>query len=479
MHLKKVFVFGIVCITTIIFSAFHALANNTTVSNKSNEINVTKKANWTEYKGKTTDSNGNPYIKIDFNIDATNYSIPKVTPKPTNFLLCLDFSSSMVQKKAIDKEKSLAINFIKSLDLTKNTNTNVELIILTGTSNGGITIENSTNNESKLINTISNIKAEIQYVNSDKSNASVVVDNKVVFKDSSYNIVKVNDNLTFKTPVGISNYVYPFAFIKSKIKYLSNANQQAIVFISDGETSEKTDDILSQVRAAEGQNDNITFYSIGYVKKAPALELLQKISTDKLDNKTRCFNAYKTSEDTIISSILDDLDFEITSSASLVDIIPKECSVIKDSLTSIENIASTINNNVITWKWDNNKFDSKEYSFSVVTKLDIQQAKNKSQIFTNGPTIDTASQTPSSCTFKYGTISIELNSPILQLSAQNKDSIINNNTTKDETKQTDTDLDVVPETADNFQLYISILGIIISSIFIISIIVYKRKKFIH
>lgn len=48
----------------------------------------------------------------------------------------------MVQKKAIDKEKSLAINFIKSLDLTKNTNTNVELIILTGTSNGGITIEN-------------------------------------------------------------------------------------------------------------------------------------------------------------------------------------------------------------------------------------------------------------------------------------------------------------------------------------------------
>ena len=110
-------------------------------------------------------------------------------------------------KKAIDKEKSLAINFIKSLDLTKNTNNNVEVIILTGTSNDGITIENSTNNESKLINTISNIKAEIQYVNSDKSNASVVVDNKVVFKDSSYNIVKVNDNLTFKTPVGTSNYV--------------------------------------------------------------------------------------------------------------------------------------------------------------------------------------------------------------------------------------------------------------------------------
>ena len=42
-------------------------------------------------------------------------------------------------------------------------------------------------------------------------------------------------------------------------------------------------------------------------------------------------------------------------------------------------------------------------------------------------------------------------------------------TPNDENIQKDIDLDNVPKTADNYQLYISILGVIIASIVIISI----------
>ena len=61
MQQKKLFVFCTVCAITILLFSFQALADNTTVSNKSNGINVTKKANWTQYGGNSTDADGNQF----------------------------------------------------------------------------------------------------------------------------------------------------------------------------------------------------------------------------------------------------------------------------------------------------------------------------------------------------------------------------------------------------------------------------------
>ena len=203
------------------------------------------------------------------------------------------------------------------------------------------------------------------------------------------------------------------------------------------------------------------------LKKLPEENPYQQ---DKKATKQRFFNAYKESENSIISGIISDLGIAQNTIATLTDTIPKECSIIKDSITSTENITSTVNNNVITWKWDNQQFNAKNYTFSVITKLDIQQVKNMSQIYTNGSTIDTTNKSSGSSVFKYNTTIINLKSPILTLQNQGsattsettvEEPAITNNTIQDEATQDSSNLDDVPKTLDNSKLWIFIVGIII------------------
>lgn len=485
MKQKKLFVFCTVCAITILLFSFQALADNTTVSNKSNGINVTKKANWTQYGGKSTDADGNPYIKIDFDVDAANYSFSKPQHKSTNIVICLDISSSIIKKNVLNKEKALAINFIKSLNLAQNTDTYVELTIQSDVITD-LTIIKPTNDEAALIDAITKIKSEIKYVNPDKSTTSYEIEGKTIYEPNAYLKYTIPNGKTYTDPIHAKSLINSIVQGNYRLEHSSTSEQRAFVLISDGETDDKIDDVLSKVREGDSKIENLTYYTIGYVQKASALELLQKIASDKLDNKQRFFNAYKESENSIISGIISDLGIAQNTIATLTDTIPKECSIIEDSITSTENIASTVNNNVITWKWDNQQFNAQNYTFSVITKLDIQQAKNMSQIYTNGSTIDTTNKSSGSSVFKYNTTIINLKSPILTLQNQGsattsettvEEPAITNNTIQDEATQDSSNLDDVPRTLDDSKLWIFIVGIIISACTMIISYIYIRRNF--
>ena len=89
-----------------------AFADDSVVTKTQDNVTVTKTASWAQVDGKTTDSKGNPYIKIDFKVDATKIEdndLP-IGGGDTDIVLVLD--NSMSYKDRFPKAKEAVNKFV-------------------------------------------------------------------------------------------------------------------------------------------------------------------------------------------------------------------------------------------------------------------------------------------------------------------------------------------------------------------------------
>ena len=128
----KLFIGGLLSMTMVLSSAVTCFADNNVVSKTQDNITVTKTAEWTTVDGKSEDSNGNRYAKINFKIDTTNATTETISTiskgGDTDIVLVLDASGSMSSRSKTTKMKTAAKEFAKELLSIQDVKVNVGVV---------------------------------------------------------------------------------------------------------------------------------------------------------------------------------------------------------------------------------------------------------------------------------------------------------------------------------------------------------------
>lgn len=378
----KLFIGGLLTMTMILSSAVTCFADNNVVSKTQDNITVTKTAEWTTVDGKSEDSNGNRYAKINFKIDTTNATTETISTiskgGDTDIMLVLDASGSMASRSKSTKMKTAAKSFVEEVLAIQDVKVNV----------GVIQFESGTKVMSELKN--------------DKTALHNAIDS-----------VKASGGTTLAPAIRKS----------TDMLATSQAKNKFMIILTDGEVY---DEGASQTAVTNAFTTipNLKTITIGYDTGAKAETFLKGIAT-----QTSTGSMFYTA-DVQTSGIVSDLKavFEqITEQVtqyvvgnSLVDTIPTQFSILDGTITTNDQTLKaeiSEDKHSINWNWGENKLEKKVYEMSVITVLDKNQVPaGCKEVFTNGTTIDTTADSSQSAVFSYGTTNkMYLNSPILSL----------------------------------------------------------------
>ena len=416
-------------------------------------ITLKKSVSWTTYNGETKDSEGNPYVEVNFEIKEdlvknTSSSNTATTEPPTSQLsgknsadvvLVLDNSNSMQFGTRLSKMKEAAKNVINKLLASVSTEVRVAVV------------------------SFGDSAEVVQSLSSDRSSIANRIENSFLGDETYTNI-----------QAGI--------YEAQKILKASSADLKYVMLLSDGEAGNgildaKGDSSIAQLDENEIDNENafsilaekqadimkkeipnVVLYTVGlYSSDCEDYEggfgerlLLPMASTD-ITGKKLYYNAMDESngvvkdigqvfneiKDNIVTDIVTDLDYSQVSGSgelvilnkpsNLVDLIPAECTVIESSITSDNSsVKSQISADKrrVTWSYQAGKLDTNIQNMSLVMTVDKDsltedKLQGATRIWTNGTTIDINQSSAKSSWILYGKgNTIELKSPMLKVPTQ-------------------------------------------------------------
>lgn len=143
-----------------------ASSADASVTSTKDGIKITKSASWTTYSGQAKDSAGNPYVKIDFEIDTSSNSSSNtggnsgnsnnqiVASKTADVMLVVDRSESMGLYEKLDSAKAACNDLINELFNTKNISLRMGLATLCKT---GALVQGLDSNKTSIINAVNGI----------------------------------------------------------------------------------------------------------------------------------------------------------------------------------------------------------------------------------------------------------------------------------------------------------------------------------
>ncbi|MBQ8042707.1 MAG: VWA domain-containing protein [Clostridia bacterium] len=449
--MRNMFVKGFVGVmSAVIMSTLFvsmAFADESVVSRTQDNITVIKSASWTQVDGKDKDSNGNPYIKVDFKVDATKVKEDKdvlTSGGDVDVVLVLDNSMSYQDK--FPKAKEAVSEFVDDVISLKTNNVRVGVVKFGKTATTMIGLSDN----------MTEVKSAV---------------NKIELQGDSISGTNMHH--------GVCN--------ASELLKTSDAKTKVIIILSDGRANRTKDNteehnrtnarkkVKEELESAKKDISNLQIVTVGYCQKddKDSVEFLTEISTkDAKGNKM-----FYTSGDIAknIASIFETISKNITSyvvGKSLVDIIPKECTVVEDSFrTNDTNIKRTMNanNHIVNFTFENGKLEKKLYELSFVmsvdkTRLSTRQLAGEDKLNTNGTTIDINVETMGSSFLVYSREGIiKLESP--KLLYKESEQIVNVEENKNNsTSKSDEAMDDSPATSDSFNMTALGLAILTASI---------------
>ncbi|MBE5935088.1 MAG: VWA domain-containing protein [Lachnospiraceae bacterium] len=444
MRRSKLFIGGLLTMTMIVASAFTSFADNSVVSKTQDNITVTKSAEWTTVDGKSEDSNGNRYAKINFKIDTTKATteITNTVSKggDTDIVLILDSSGSMIGNKTT-KMKEAANSFVNEVLAIPDVKVNV----------GVVTFFES----SKVLSPLTNSKANLNKAINDLQN-----------------------NGGTKLAPGVKD--------ANNMLRSSQAKNKFFIILSDGEVFDEAA-AQNAITDAFTTNPSLKVITIGYDTDTKAENFLRGISTPT-STGTMFYTADIQSSSIVsdIKGVFEKITEQVTSYVvgnSLVDTIPKEFSIVDGTITTNDtNLVAEVSEDkkTINWNWGDKKLEKKVYEMSVITVLDKAQVPAEcKEVFTNGTTIDVTTDSSKSAIFSYGSSKkLYLNSPILSLVANDEVKVEDEKAPMaDNADQADAEIDSTPSTGDTLNnMVFVILGVCAVAVIGSGAVMIKNKR---
>lgn len=428
-----------------------AFADDSVVTKTQDNVTVTKTASWAQVDGKTTDSKGNPYIKIDFKVDATKIEdndLP-IGGGDTDIVLVLD--NSMSYKDRFPKAKEAVNKFVDDVMSLQTDKVKVGIVKFGKTATTMIGLSDNMTEVKKAVD-----KIELQ-----------------------------GDSISG------TNMHHGVCNAKDLLK-ASTAKTKVIIVLSDGRANRTKDNIeqhnrdnarkkvKEELEEAKKEINNLQVATVGYLQKddEDSRKFLEEIATKDTSGKKMFYTTGDIAQN--ISSIFNTISQNITRyvvGKSLVDVIPKECSMLENTIkVSDANIKyyMTANNQIVKFCWEKTKIEKKVYNISFITvldktKLNTKQLAGEEKLNTNGTTIDINVNTSGSSFFLYSNKGIlNLESPKLLYKENEKNVNINDNKNnsneKAEEKVNKDEMDDTPSTGDEFDMTTLGLAILTASI---------------
>ena len=337
-----------------------ASSADASVTSTKDGIKITKSASWTTYSGQAKDSAGNPYVKIDFEIDTSGNSSSNtggnsgnsnnqiVASKTADVMLVVDRSESMGLYEKLDSAKAACNDLINELFNTKNISLRMGLATLCKT---GALVQGLDSNKTSTINAVNGIVMS------------------------------------------------------------GGTNIQAGIYQAQIALRNSTADNVLQSIADTDESGKLMFYHAGVEAAGGVLDLAGVFGQVTEDIK----NQINTSEGT--------QQVTQPTITSVQDIVPSECSVIESTISSDSTMVSpqlSTDKKTITWQYQQGNIGQNIQKLSFIMKVNMDSIStdyllNSSQIWTNGSTIDINKSSAKSAWLVYGNSSIELSSPELSL----------------------------------------------------------------
>lgn len=402
------------------------------VTSTKDGIKITKSASWTTYSGQAKDSSGNPYVKIDFEIDTSGKSSSNtgvnggnsnnqiVASKTVDAMLVVDRSESMGLYEKLDSAKAACNDLVNELFNTKNISIRMGLATLCKT---GELVQGLDSNKDNTINAINgitmskgtNIQAGIYQAQTALRNSTADLKVMVVLTDgaSNYSMEETGPDIaTYDTVLQEGDYSMrqhkETAINQSKIAKQLIPNLKIISIGYD--TPQTADDVLQSI-ADKDDSGKLMFYHAGVEAAGGVLDLAGVFGQVTENIKNQISNSEGTQQVTQPT---------IT---SVQDIVPSECSVIEETISSDSTMflpQLSTDKKTITWQYQQGNTGQKVQKLSFIMKVNMDSIStdyllNSSQIWTNGSTIDINKSSAKSAWLVYGNSSIELSSPKLSL----------------------------------------------------------------
>ena len=409
-----------------------ASSADASVTSTKDGIKITKSASWTTYSGQAKDSAGNPYVKIDFEIDTSSNSSSNtggnsgnsnnqiVASKTADVMLVVDRSESMGLYEKLDSAKAACNDLINELFNTKNISLRMGLATLCKT---GALVQGLDSNKTSTINAVNgivmsggtNIQAGIYQAQTALRNSTADIKVMVVLTDgaSNYSMEEVGPDIaTYDTVLQEGDYSMiqheETAINQSKIAKQLIPNLKIITIGYD--TPQTADNVLQSI-AYTDESGKLMFYHAGVEAAGGVLDLAGVFGQVTEDIKNQISSSEGTQQVTQPT---------IT---SVQDIVPSECSVIESTISSDSTMVSpqlSTDKKTITWQYQQGNIGQNIQKLSFIMKVNMDSIStdyllNSSQIWTNGSTIDINKSSAKSAWLVYGNSSIELSSPKLSL----------------------------------------------------------------
>ncbi|MBE5934485.1 MAG: VWA domain-containing protein [Lachnospiraceae bacterium] len=452
--MKKKLLFYVTMLATSLVMSTMAYAEDNVVSQSQDNIIVTKTANWTKLDDKSADETGNPYIKIDFEIDTTNMDT-KLTENVTSggdvdVVLVIDNSMSYQDK--FPKAKEAVEDFVDDVMSLRTNNVRVGIVKF------GL----QATTVSQLSNNMTDVKKAVESIELQG------------------------------TEISGTNMHHGVCNAEEMLKS-SSANTKVIIILSDGRPN-RTKEIIEEhnrdrarkavkdeLKKAKEDISNLEVVTIGYYQKDDdaSREFMKEIATSDSKGQKMTFDTGDIADN--IKEIFEKISQSVTSyvvGKGLIDTIPAECSIVESSFTTNDdNLLRSISGDKheVKFGWRENKIERKKYQVSFVMVLDkavmnSNQLSGKEKIHTNGQTININTDTVGSSMFVYDNYGIiKLASPKLTYKE-----VCDTTEEKSQINEITEDLiDETPPTGDNFNLIIvvvmAVCGVVLLAL---------RRKFI-
>ena len=264
------------------------------VTSTKDGIKITKSASWTTYSGQAKDSSGNPYVKIDFEIDTSGNSSSNtgvnggnsnnqiVASKTVDVMLVVDRSESMGLYEKLDSAKATCNDLVNELFNTQNISIRMGLATLCKT---GALVQGLDSNKDSTINAINgitmsggtNIQAGIYQAQTALRNSTADLKVMVVLTDgaSNYSMEEVGPDIaTYDTVLQEGDYSMiqheETAINQSKIAKQLIPNLKIITIGYD--TPQTADNVLQSI-ADRDDSGKLMFYHAGLEAAGGVLDL--------------------------------------------------------------------------------------------------------------------------------------------------------------------------------------------------------------
>lgn len=402
------------------------------VTSTKDGIKITKSASWTTYSGQAKDSAGNPYVKIDFEIETSvnsssntggnsgNSNNQIVASKTADVMLVVDRSESMGLYEKLDSAKAACNDLVNELFKTQNISIRMGLATLCKT---GALVQGLDSNKASTINAVNgitmsggtNIQAGIYQAQTALRNSTADIKVMVVLTDgaSNYSMEEVGPDIaTYDTVLQEGDYSMiqheETAINQSKIAKQLIPNLKIITIGYD--TPQTADNVLQSI-ADRDDTGKLMFYHAGVEAAGGVLDLagvFGQVTEDIRNQINSSEGTQQVTQPTI---------------TSVQDIVPSECSVIESTISSDSTMISpqlSADKKTITWQYQQGNIGQNIHKLSFIMKVNMDSIStdyllNSSQIWTNGSTIDINKSSAKSAWLVYGNSSIELSSPKLSL----------------------------------------------------------------